>query len=65
MTQKSEPVQSKRNNHKEKEPTISEDKKIKFILGGSIFKHVEGWKLSKNVDRKKTKFMFDVFLWLR
>ena len=27
-------------------------KKTIFILGGSMVKHVEGWKLSKNVDRK-------------
>ena len=52
VTQNSEPVQSKRNNHKEKKPTTSEDKKNIFILGDSIVKHVEGWKLSKNVDRK-------------
>ena len=52
VTQNSESVGSKRNNHKEKEPTASEDKKNIFILGGSMVKHVEGWKLSKNVDRK-------------
>ena len=52
VTQNSESVGSKKNNHKEKEPTASEDKKNIFILGGSMVKHVEGWKLSKNVDRK-------------
>ena len=49
MTQNSEPVWSKR---KEKETTTSEDKKAIFILGDSMVKHVEGWKLSKNIDRK-------------
>ena len=52
VTQNSESVGSKRNNHKEKEPTASEDKKNIFILSGSMVKHVQGWKLSKNVDRK-------------
>ena len=52
VTQNSESVGSKRNNHKEKEPTAREDKKNIFILGGSMVKHVEGWKLSNNVDRK-------------
>ena len=51
ITQNSEPVRSKRNNHKDKEPTTSEDKITISILGDSMVKHVEEWKLSKNVDR--------------
>ena len=39
-----DPVQAKRNSHKEKKPTTSEDKKTIFILGDRMFKHVEGWK---------------------
>ena len=42
----------KENNHKEKETTTSEDKITIFVLGDSMVKHVEEWKLSKNVDRK-------------
>ena len=37
---------------KKRNPQPVKIKKIIFILGGSIVKHVEGWKLSKNVDRK-------------
>ena len=46
VTQNSEPVRSKRN------PRLVKIKKMIFFLGDSMVKHVEGWKLSKNVDRK-------------
>ena len=46
VTQNSEPVRSKRN------PRLVKIKKMIFFLGDSMVKHVEGWKLSKNEDRK-------------
>ena len=52
VSQNSEPLRSKRNIHKEKELTTIEDKKTIFILGDGMVKHVEGWELSKNEDRK-------------
>ena len=53
VAQKTETVRSIRNNHKEKEAkTRKYKKKNIFILGDSMVKHVEGCKLSNNVDRK-------------
>ena len=54
MTRNSEPVRPNRNNHKEKETATKECKKTVFILGDSMVKHVEGWKSSKNKDRKQS-----------
>ena len=51
VTQNAEPFKSKRNNNEEKKSSTSERKK-KFISGDSLVKHVEGSKLSKDVDTK-------------
>ena len=70
VTQNLERIRSKRNNHKQKDPTTSQGKKNIFILDDCVVKHAEGWKLSKNVDRQhkvcvrsfsstKVKFMKD------
>ena len=52
VTQNAEPFKSKRNNNEEKKSSTSEKKKKKFISGDSLVKHVEGSKLSKDVDTK-------------
>ena len=54
MTRNSEPVRPNRSNHKEKKAATSERKKTIFVLGDSMAKHVEGWKSSKNKDRKQS-----------
>ena len=58
MTQNNpEGVRTKRSNHKEKKHSTSEDKTNIFILGDSMVKHVEGWKLSKNDVRKQKVYV--------